>query len=156
MGRPKKNENTGIKDIITQIKKDVFNAKTIDNATIKNYCDKGVPALSFYLKYLEEEEKKNVNTYSQFTTEFFTAFSLYLLNNYFQPNGEPYTISTINSIIKYAKSAVILSARKQQALTENDISTIKTKQFDDKSSDNHIALRNDEVMKLYNYKCKNC
>lgn len=155
MGRPKKNENTGIKDIITQIKKDVFNATTIGNATIKNYCDKGVPALSFYLKYLEEEEKKNVNTYSQFTTEFFTAFSLYLLNNYFQPNGEPYTISTINSIIKYAKSAVILSARKQQALTENDISTIKTKQFDDKSSDNHIALRNDEVMKLYNYKCKN-
>ncbi|MCS3212300.1 hypothetical protein NXX89_12835 [Bacteroides thetaiotaomicron] len=58
MGRPKKNENTGIKDIITQIKKDVFNATTIGNATIKNYCDKGVPALSFYLKYLEEEEKK--------------------------------------------------------------------------------------------------
>lgn len=155
MSRPNKNKSTEIKDIITLIKNDVFNDTTIGNATMKNYRDKGVPALSYYLKYLEEEERKKVDTYSQFTTEFFTAFSLFLLDNYTQANGTPYTISTINSIIKYAKSAVILSARKQQALTENEISAIKTKTFDNKSSNNHIALRNDEVMKLYNYKCKN-
>lgn len=43
MGRPKKNENTGIKDIITQIKKDVFNATTIGNATIKTIVIKAFP-----------------------------------------------------------------------------------------------------------------
>ncbi len=36
-----------------------------------------------------------------------------------------------------------------------EISAIKLRQFDDKSSDNHMALRNDEVMKLYRYKCDN-
>lgn len=45
----------------------------------------------------------------------------------------------------------MLAARSKQYLTEQEISTLKVRYFTDKSAPNHIALRDDEVMLLYNY-----
>lgn len=132
-----------------------MNDATLKDSTAKNYLNKGIPALEFYLDYLKREKGESIDDFHFFTTEFFNALSLYLVNNYTQPNGEPYTISTINSNLKYAKSAIVLTARAGNYLTDMEISAIKLRQFDDKSSDNHMALRNDEVMKLYRYKCDN-
>lgn len=151
-GMAKKRSNK-LDNIIDVIKRFVVNDTTISDATAKNYLNKGLPALVFYFAYLEKEKHEKVNDFHAFTTEFFTAFSLHIFNNYLQPNGEPYSVSTINSILKYAKSTIVLAARAGGYLTELEISAIKLKQFDNKSSDNHIALRDDEVMKLYRYKC---
>ena len=132
----------------------MINDTTISEATSKNYLNKGLRALKFYLDYYEEENKSKVTDFHVFTTEFFNKFSLYIYYNYLN-DGEPYTVKTINSILKYAKSAIVLSARAGGFLSELELSAIKLRQFDDKSSDNHIALRNDEIMKLYRYQCEN-
>ncbi|MDE5573127.1 MAG: hypothetical protein K2I94_05150 [Muribaculaceae bacterium] len=152
-GMARKKKSNVIEDIIAVIRRAVINDTTIGGATSKNYINKGLPALKFYLDYYEEENKSKVNDFHIFTTEFFNKFSLYIYNNYLN-DGEPYTVSTINSILKYAKSAVVLCARAEGFLSELEISAIKLRLFDDKSSDNHIALRNDEIMKLYRYQCE--
>lgn len=150
-GMARKKQNNKIDDIISVIRRAVINDTTINDSTQKNYTQKGLPALRFYL----EDKKMKIDDFHTFTTEFFNAFALHILTNYTKPDGEPYTISTVNSILKYAKSAVVLAARAGSYLTELEISAIKLRQFDDKSSDNNIALRDDEVMKLYRYKCDN-
>lgn len=152
MARKKKSDT--IEDILAVIRRAVINDTTISEATSKNYLNKGVPALEFYLNYYEEKNKSKVTDFHVFTTEFFNKFSLYIYNNYLN-DGERYTVSTINSILKYAKSAIVLSARTGGFLSELELSAIKLRKFDDKSSDNQIALRNDEVMKLYRYQCEN-
>ena len=156
MARQKKKENAKIDDIIKTIQDAVYNDTTIKKGTSDNYIKKGLPALKFYLSYLEEVEKIKVNSFSFFTTEFFNAFAYYIHDNYTHDDGTSYSISSINSILKYAKSAVVLCARANKYLTEIEIASLKVKLFNDKSSPNHIALRDDEVMLLYNYQptCK--
>ena len=152
MRKPKRQDQSNkIDDIIKLIHDAVYNNTTLSKGTIENYLNKGLPALEFYLDHLQKEEHKKVDSFSYFTTEFFTDFGQYIYNNYTHDNGEPYTISTLNSILKYAKSAVVLAARSKQYLTEQEISTLKVRYFTDKSAPNHIALRDDEVMLLYNY-----
>ncbi|MDE5719278.1 MAG: hypothetical protein K2I34_00705 [Paramuribaculum sp.] len=153
-GMARKKKSDTIEDILAVIRRAVTNDRTIGVATSKNYLNKGLPALKFFLDYLEREKGEKIGDFHVFTTEFFYKFSLYIYNNYLN-DGEPYTVSTINSILKYAKSAIILSARAGGFLTELEISAIKLRLFDDKSSDNQIALRNDEIMKLYRYQCEN-
>lgn len=152
----KEEEQSKFDDIVKVIHNAVYNDTTISKGTSDNYLNKGLPALKFYLSYLEREEKTKVDNFSYFTTEFFNSFAIYIYNNYTHGDGEQYTISTINSILKYAKSAIILCARAHNYLTEKEISSLQIKLFTDKSSSNHIALRNDEVMLLYNYQptCK--
>ena len=156
MRKPKKQEasNNKIDNIIKVIHDAVYNNATLSKGTADNYLNKGIPALKFYLSHLEKDEKKKIDSFDYFTTEFFNGFGQYIYDNYKHDNGKAYTISTINSILKYAKSAVVLCARTKQYLTEQHIASLKVRYFTDKSAPNHIALRDDEVMLLYNYKPK--
>lgn len=156
MRKPKKQEasNSKIDNIIKVIHDAVYNDATLSKGTADNYLNKGIPALEFYLSHLEKDEKKKVDSFDYFTTEFFNGFGQYIYDNYTHDDGKTYTISTINSILKYAKSAVVLCARTKQYLTEQHIASLKVRYFTDKSAPNHIALRDDEVMLLYNYKPK--
>lgn len=156
MRKPKKQEasNSKIDNIIKVIHNAVYNDATLSKGTADNYLNKGIPALEFYLSHLEKDEKKKVDSFDYFTTEFFNGFGQYIYDNYTHDDGKTYTISTINSILKYAKSAVVLCARTKQYLTEQHIASLKVRYFTDKSAPNHIALRDDEVMLLYNYKPK--
>ena len=151
MGKQKQKKKDQFDNIIKIIRDAVYNATIIKEGTANNYIKKGIPALEFYLSYLEEFENIKVDNFSYFTTEFFNAFAYYIHDNYTYDDGTPYTISSINSILKYAKSAVILCARVNQYLTEAEISSLKVRLFNDKSAPNHIALRDDEIMCLYNY-----
>ena len=156
MRKPKKQEasNSKIDNIIKVIHDAVYNDATLSKGTADNYLNKGIPALEFYLSHLKKDEKKKVDSFDYFTTEFFNGFGQYIYDNYTHDDGKTYTISTINSILKYAKSAVVLCARTKQYLTEQHIASLKVRHFTDKSAPNHIALRDDEVMLLYNYKPK--
>lgn len=151
-----KEERNKFDDIVKVIHDAVYNDTTIAKGTSDNYIKKGLPALKFYLSYLKEEENTTVDSFKYFTTEFLTSFAYYIHDNYTHDEGQPYTISTINSILKYVKSAIILCARANKYLTETEISSLTIKLFNDKSAPNHIALRDDEVMLLYNYQptCK--
>ena len=156
MRKPKKQEasNSKIDNIIKVIHDAVYNDATLSKGTADNYLNKGIPALEFYLSHLEKDEKKKVDSFDYFTTEFFNGFGQYIYDNYTHDDGKTYTISTINSILKYAKSAIVLCARTKQYLTEQHIASLKVRYFTDKSAPNYIALRDDEVMLLYNYKPK--
>ena len=149
--KQKEEEQNKFDDIVAVIHNAVYNDTTIAKGTSDNYIKKGLPALKFYLSYLEEEENTKVDSFKYFTTEFLTSFAYYIHDNYTYDGGQSYTISTINSILKYVKSAIILCARANKYLTETEISSLTIKLFNDKSAPNHIALRNDEVMLLYNY-----
>ena len=157
MRKPKKQEasNSKIDNIIKVIHDAVYNDATLSKGTADNYLNKGIPALEFYLSYLEKGENKKIDSFDYFTTEFFNGFGQYIYDNYTHNDGKTYTISTINSILKYAKSAVVLCARTKQYLTEQHIASLKVRYFTDKSAPNHIALRDDEIMLLYNYKTTN-
>ena len=148
----KQTQDNRIDNIVKVIHDAVYNNTTLAKGTVDNYLNKGLPALEFYLDHLRKDERKKVDSFSYFTTEFFTDFGQYIYNNYTHDNGEPYAISTLNSILKYAKSAVVLAARSKQYLMEQEISALQVRYFKDKSAPNHIALRDDEVMALYNYK----
>lgn len=148
----KQDQDNKIDNIVKVIHDTVYNNTTLKKGTIDNYLNKGLPALEFYLDHLQKDEHKKVDNFGYFTTEFFTDFGQYIYTNYTYDNGEPYAISTLNSILKYAKSAVLLVARSRQYLTEQEISALEVRYFKDKSAPNHIALRDDEVMLLYNYK----
>lgn len=156
MSRQKTSNKKKFDDIVKEIQETVYNDTTLKKGTSDNYIKKGLPALRTYLTYLKDTQNTIINEFNQFTTEFFNGFAKYIFDNYTYDDGSSYTISSINSILKYAKSAVILCAKNKQYLTESTISTIKMRYFSDKSSPNHIALRNDEIMLLYNYKptCK--
>lgn len=151
MEKQKEKKKDKFDNIIKVIQDAVYNDTTITEGTSNNYIKKGLPALKFYLSYLEESENTKVDNFNYFTTEFFNAFAYYIHDNYTYDNGTPYTISSINSILKYAKSAVTLCARANKYLTEMEISSLKVRLFNDKSAPNHIALRDDEIMCLYNY-----
>lgn len=151
MEKQKEKKKDKFDNIIKVIQDAVYNDTTITEGTANNYIKKGLPALKFYLSYLEEFENTKVDNFNYFTTEFFNVFAYYIHDNYTYDNGTPYTISSINSILKYAKSAVTLCARANKYLTEMEISSLKVRLFNDKSAPNHIALRDDEIMCLYNY-----
>ncbi len=157
MRKPKQpqDRNNKIDDIIKVIHDTVYNNTQLSKGTIDNYINKGILALKFYLLHLEKDENKKIDCFDYFTTEFFNAFGQYIYDNYTHDDGTAYTISSINSILKYAKSAVVLCARTKQYLSEQYIASLKVRYFTDKSAPNHIALRDDEIMLLYNYKTTN-
>ncbi len=157
MRKPKKQNpgNSRIGDIVNVIHDAVCNDTQLSNGTIDNYLNKGLAALKFYLSHLEKDKHRKIDSFDYFTTEFFNDFGQYIYNNYTHDNGTSYTVSTINSILKYAKSAVVLCARAGQYLTEQQIASLKIRYFTDKSAPNHIALRDDEVMLLFRYKPQN-
>ena len=111
-------EQNKFDDIIKVIHDAVYNDTTIASGTSDNYIKKGLPALKFYLSYLEDEKNIKVDSFKYFTTEFLTSFAYYIHDNYTYDEGQSYAIPTINSILKYAKSAIILCARANKYLTE--------------------------------------
>ena len=157
MRKPKKQspDNSRIDDIVKVMHDAVYNDTQLSKGTTDNYLNKGLAALKFYLSHLEKDGHRKIDSFDYFTTEFFNDFGQYIYNNYTHDNGTSYTVSTINSILKYAKSAVVLCARAGQYLTEQQIASLKIRYFTDKSAPNHIALRDDEVMLLFRYKPQN-
>ena len=131
MTRQKNNNKNRFDDIIKVIHDAVYNDTTLKQGTIDNYNNKGLPALKFYLEHLKTDNKVIVDKFSYFTTEFFNDFARYIYDNYTH-NGEPYTISSINSIIKrltnILRAAVLLDPNRNTLKIV--IATIKKLELD--------------------------
>jgi integrase len=74
--------------------------------------------------------------------------------NYKQRNGKPYTVGSINDQLKLAYTAVTKYGVKSGYLKKAEADAISYETLKDKNQDDEIALRDDEILKLYNHKCQ--
>ena len=152
----KKHFNMGRKPIHKQLKVDIFeemrrlcrdNIKNVD--VFKNYTEKGIPLLQKYI----EAKSIEITDYHQFTSDLFWDMALWI-DKCYRPNGKPYTVSTANTNVKYAISAVKKAAECGGFLTMAERATICQKELPNHSGKfNDIFLRNAEILKLWRYKC---
>lgn len=146
------NKDTKPLNIIAFLRRSILNDATISDGTKTNY-NKGVTALKAFFEFRENAGKGAISEFRQFTTELFWDMADFLVKHYKQPNGKPYAMRSVNDILKLANIAVKKYSVQGSYLTFAEAELIQYKQLADKTSnDNEIALRNDEVMKLYRYK----
>lgn len=139
-------------NIIAFLRRSILNDSTISDGTKTNY-NKGVTALKSFFEFREKAGKESISDFKQFTTELFWDMADFLVRHYKQPNGKPYAMRSVNDILKLANIAVKKYSVQGGYLTFAEAELIQYRQLTDKTSnDNEIALRNDEVMKLYRYK----
>lgn len=152
----KKHFDMGRKPIHKQLQVNIFEEmrrlcrENIKNLSVfKNYTEKGIPLLQEYL----EAKSIKITDYHQFTSDLFWDMALWI-DKCYRPNGKTYTVSTANTIVKYAISAVKKAAECGGFLTMAERATICQKELPNHSGKyNDIFLRNEEILKLWRYKC---
>lgn len=135
-------------DIIEVLSKGIEADTTISVGTKDNYKTKGVRLLECYFKATNP-----ISDFKQFNTEFFIKLRDWAVDNYKQKNGKPYRVGSINDQLKLTYTVVTKYGVKAGYLTKAEASVISYETLKDKGQDDDIALRDDEVIKLFNYKC---
>lgn len=133
--------------IIDILLKAIDDDTSIAKGTKDNY-KKGVKLLTTYFSAI-----KPITDFKQFSSEFFISLRDWAENNYKQINGKPYAVRSLNDLFKYACVVVKQYGVKTGNLTKAEASLIEYSSLKDKKQDDEIALRDDELIKLYNYKC---
>lgn len=151
MARPRKQHGTSQEiDVLKTIEHSVINNTEINERTARNnYIGKGLKALRAFSEYRESP----INNFDMIGPDLIDEFVEYLKSGKYTNNGKPYAIGSINSIIKYAVSAI--KCLSVTHLPKAKAVTISAPQLTNKTADsNEIALRDDEVLKLWHYKPK--
>lgn len=135
-------------DVLKVIEQSIINNAQINRRTAyNNYIGKGLKALKEFCKFRENP----INNFDMIGPDFIDEFVEYLKNGHYTNNGEPYAMSTLNSIIKYAVSAI--KCLPVAYLPKVKAQTIQIPQLTDKTANNNqIALRDSEILKLWRYK----
>ena len=142
-------------DIILFLNKNILSDLEIREDTKKNYI-KSLRALKAFFQYRKEKGEKEITEFKEFTSEFFYAMGDFLPQSFKQPNGKPYSMTTINDFLKLTYIVITKYAVTGGFITIAESQSIKYKQLKNKTSkDNEIFLRNDEIIKLYNYQPTN-
>lgn len=134
-------------DVLAIINKAIDDDTSIAKGTKDNY-KKGVKLLTTYFSAI-----KPITDFKQFSSEFFISLRDWAENNYKQINGKPYAVRSLNDLFKYACVVVKQYGVKTGNLTKAEANLIEYSSLKDKNQDDEIALRDDELIKLYNYKC---
>ena len=153
MGRPKKQPQQQPKQIdVFKIIEDAVNATSLVQETKDNYNNKGLVALKAFSKFRELP----IDNFEMINADLMYEFAEFVNNrdNYPQPNGEPYTMASVNSIIKCGVSAIKCLPVKY--LSKEKAMTLEARQFPDKTSPaNKIALLDKDILKLWKYQPTN-
>lgn len=150
MARPRKKTTTQEQEHV-----DVF--KTIENAVSKkignkhtcnnNYIGKGLKAFRAF----SEHRRIPITNFEMINADLIYEFKEFLENGLYTNEGKPYAMSSLNSIIKYAVAAI--KCLLVEHLSIDRAKGIPVPQLSDKTAiDNAIALRDNEVLKLWRYK----
>lgn len=138
-------------DIISELYQAVETDTTISDGSRDN-TKKGIKALDAFFSGRSEGRISNPKL---ITTELFIEMRDWLVDNYRKSNGDQFTVGTINDFLKLANIAVKKYGKKLGWYTSAEADTISYEQLKDKADKDEIALRDDEVLKLYNYQCDN-
>lgn len=138
-------------DLFKEIERSVLNDTSISDNTQKNYIHKGVKALKAFSEYRAQTGLSRIMSTEQLDSDLIAEFSEYLgSGEYKQPNGNAYAMGTINSIIKYAVSAI--KCLPGSILPKSKALLLQAPLLTDKTSDkNEIALNDSEMQLLVQY-----
>jgi integrase len=130
------------------IKDSVSKNTSLNTRTIDNYITKGLKAFQAF----SDQRSKPISSFEMIDNDLLEEFKEFLESGaYLQDNGKSYAIGTLNSIIKYAVAAIKNTSSEYLPKSKADL--LKTTSITDKTADNNeIALRDDEVIKLWKYK----
>lgn len=109
------------------------------------------------LKLFEEYlgiRKLSLTSFDMFTPELVTDFQKWLQTEHINPKGRANTVWTINKQVRELKTLLSSYAvpKHISKTTVEDVFAIKTLKDKVDRRNNEIALRDDEIMQLYNYK----
>lgn len=152
MSKTKRKEKSEVKvDVFKIIKDAIINNSTISEHTQDNYIKKGLKALIAFSKYREAMGEGAIDSFGMLNMDMIDAFVEYLKSGkYVRDGGAPYAMGTLNSIIKYAVSAI--KCTPTSYIRKSELQLISAPQLTDKTADNNeIALQDAEVMKLWRY-----
>lgn len=136
-------------DVLAVLSKAIKEDTGISQGTKDNYETKGVRMLRCYSEAVE-----SLTSFKQFSSEFFISLRDWAVLNYKQRNGKPYTVGSINDQLKLAYTVVTKYGVKSGYLKKAEADAISYETLKDKNQDDEIALRDDEILKLYNHKCQ--
>ena len=138
-------------DLFKELERSVLNDSSIGDNTQKNYIHKGIKAFKAFSEYREQTGLAPISSVEQLDSDLIAEFSEYLgSGKYKQPSGAPYAMGTINSIIKYAVSAI--KCLPGSVLPKSKALLLQAPQLKDKTSDkNEIALNDIEMQLLIKY-----
>lgn len=134
-------------NIIDILSKAIDGDYNIAKGTKANY-HRGMKLLNAYFNAVEP-----VTDFKAFSSEFFIMLRDWSETNYKQKDGKEFTVGTINDLLKYACTVVKQYGVRTGYLKKAEASLIEYSTLKDKNQDDDIALRDDELIKLYNYKC---
>ena len=151
MGRPKKQQQPKQIDVFDVLERAIkSNTGLNEKAARNNYIGKGLKVLRAFASYRDMP----ISSFEEFDADFVYELVEFLKTGEYNNNGKPYAMSTINSIIKYAVAAI--KCAPNTCLSESQKILIPTPQLGDKTDPNNaIALRDSEVLKLWNYRPSN-
>ena len=146
----KKNSSKNNVDIVICLKQYVYSMKGVAAGTKTNYL-RAIKALEAFLTARQEK----IKSFKQFSTEVFIEMGDWLQNNYTKPGTRQLQVGTLNDYLKCSSLLVRKCAVSVKELTYEEAEAIKYKALTDKSQEDDIALTDDEVIKIFNYKCAN-
>lgn len=146
MGRKKKMDESKVLDVVELIEKELSRDTSRAESTNDNYL-KVMPDLKEFII----QRGVPITEYRQMDNDFFYGFTVWYAKKY---KGQ-LQVSTVNSNLNYARSAIVEVGTSLNLLTKTEVKNIVFEKFPDKTPDNHIFLRNHEIVEIYNYKPEN-
>ena len=143
MDRKKKVDETKTIDVVKLIEEEVSKDASREESTNNNYL-KVMPDLREFIN----QRGISITEYRQMDNDFFYEFTIWFAKKY---KGK-LQVSTVNSNLNYARSAIVEVGTSLNLLTKTEVKNIVFERFPDKTPDNHIFLRNHEIVEIYNYK----
>jgi len=138
-------------DIIAELNQAVEADTALTDGTRRNY-KRGIKALNEFFKGRSDGV---ISDPKLITTETFIEMRDWLVEFYRKPNGDKFTVRTINDFLKLSNVVVTKYGKKYGWYKSAEADSITYEELTDKSDNDEIALRDDEVLKLYNYQCDN-
>lgn len=109
-----------------------------------------------HIKRFEEYLKdKEIYEYSEINSKLIRGFQSWCIENVLTQTGERTTPNNINKIVNQILALIKKSLVYNDLMTGTEFNDIVVEELKETETDDFIALRDDELIKLYNYKCEN-
>ncbi|MDE7437115.1 MAG: phage integrase SAM-like domain-containing protein [Muribaculaceae bacterium] len=134
-------------DVFETIKQSIENNTQLSEKTRQNnYIGKGLKAFTAF----SNARREPISSFDMIDTNLIYEFAEWLNAGNYTNNGRSYAMATLNSIIKYAVAAI--KCVPIEYISREKANTLVSRQLANKtSSNNEIALRDSEVIKLWKY-----
>lgn len=153
MEKKKSYKDKEIFDIYAWMKRSIINDVKISQNTSSNYM-RSLTLFQEFVKWRVEQGFEPITSFSQIDSALMDEFSDYICYEAKTPTGDEYAVVTVNSKLKQFMSVFHNYAHKSKTITKEVAQLVGYEEIPNKGNSRHIALRDDEIYKLWHYKCK--